>query len=43
LVTEANEHFISDKDRVEWDATVLDYRAKQGNGDPEEDEGNEWF
>jgi hypothetical protein len=43
LVTEANEHLISDKDRAEWDAAVLEYRAKHGDGDPEEDEENEWF
>jgi len=43
LVTEANEHLISDKDRAEWDAAVLEYRAKHGDDDPEEDEENEWF
>ena len=38
LVTEANEHLISDKDRAEWEAAVLEYRAKLGDDDPEEDE-----
>jgi hypothetical protein len=41
IVTEANEHLISDKDRAEWEAAVLEYRAKQG--DSEEDDENEWF
>jgi hypothetical protein len=43
LVTEANEHLISDKDRAEWDAAVLEHRGKHEDGDPEEDEENEWF
>ena len=30
LVTEANEHLISDVDRAEWEAAVLEYRAKHG-------------
>ena len=45
LVTEANEHLISDKDRAEWETAVLEYRAKHGE-EPEKDEGNEgneWF
>ena len=42
LVTEANEHLISDKDRAEWEAAVLEYRAKHGD-ESEEDEENEWF
>ena len=42
LVTEANEHLISDADRAEWDAAVLEYRAKYGN-EQGADEGNEWF
>jgi len=42
LVTEANEHLISDVDRAEWEAAVLEYRAKHGE-EPEKDEGNEWF
>ena len=43
LVTEANEHLISDKDRAEWEAAVLEYRAKEEDGDSEEEEENEWF
>ena len=43
LVTEANEHLISDRDRAEWEAAVLEYRAKQQHDAPEEDEENEWF
>jgi hypothetical protein len=42
IVTEANEHLISDKDRAKWEAAVLEYRAKQGD-DSDEDESNEWF
>jgi hypothetical protein len=42
LVTEANEHLISDVDRAAWDAAVLEYRAKHGD-ESEEDEENEWF
>jgi hypothetical protein len=41
LVTEANQHLISEVDQAEWEAAVREYRAKQG--DSEEDEGNEWF
>ncbi len=43
LVTEANEHLISDKDRAEWEAAIFEYRAKQGDDNPKEDEDNEWF
>lgn len=43
MVTEANEHLISDKDRAEWEAAVLEYRAKQGDDDLPEDDENEWF
>ena len=39
LVTEANERLISDKDRAEWEATVLEYRAKQEDDGPEEERG----
>ena len=42
LLTETNEHLISDVDRAEWEAAVLEYRAKHGDGS-EEDEENEWF
>jgi len=40
LVTEANEHLISDKDRAEWDAAILEYQAKQGES---EEDADEWF
>jgi hypothetical protein len=43
LVTEENEHLISDKDRAEWEAAVLEYRAKHGDDAPEEYEEDEWF
>ncbi|MCY2996220.1 MAG: hypothetical protein NTY19_51475 [Planctomycetota bacterium] len=36
-------HIISDADRAEWDAAVMDYRAKHGDGDSNEDDENEWF
>ena len=42
MVTEANEHLISDKDRAEWEAAVLEYRAKHGD-ESEEDEEDKWF
>lgn len=42
LVTEANEHLIADKDRAEWEAAVLEYRAKHGD-ESGEDADNEWF
>jgi hypothetical protein len=42
IVTEANENFISDKDRAEWEAAVLEYRAKRED-ESEEDDENEWF
>ncbi len=45
LITQENQHLISDRDRAEWEAAALEYRAKHGDG-PEEDEEdaeNEWF
>ncbi len=42
LVTEANEHLISDVDRAEWEAAVLEYRAKHGD-ESEEDEEDDCF
>jgi hypothetical protein len=42
LVTEANEHLISDVDRAEWDAAVLEYQGRQ-LCESEEDEEDEWF
>jgi hypothetical protein len=41
LVTEVNEHLISEMERKKWDTAVLEYRAK--HGDSEEDEEHEWF
>ena len=40
LVTEANEHLISDRDRAEWEAAILEYQAKQGESERDADE---WF
>ncbi len=45
LITQENQHLISDRDRAEWEAAALEYRAQHGDG-PEEDEEdaeNEWF
>jgi hypothetical protein len=42
LVTETNEHLISDKDQAAWEAAVLEYRAKHGD-ESAEDEEDEWF
>ena len=41
LVTEANEHLISDKDRAEWETAVKEFRIKQWEESGEKD--NEWF
>jgi hypothetical protein len=41
IVTEANEHLISDKDRAEWEAAVREHRTKQWEESGEKD--NEWF
>ena len=42
LVTQENQHLISDRDRAEWEAAVLEYRI--GHDDrPEEDTENDWF
>lgn len=35
--------YLVDEDRAEWEAAVLEYRAKHGDDAPEEDEDNEWF
>lgn len=29
--------------RAEWEAAVLEYRAKHGDDDSDEDNENEWF
>jgi hypothetical protein len=42
LVTERNQHLISDEDRAAWEAAVLEYRAKQGDEAAEED-ADKWF
>ena len=42
MVTEANEHLITDVDRAAWEAAVVEYRAKHGD-ESEEDDDNEWF
>jgi hypothetical protein len=42
IVTEANQNLISDVDRAEWEAAVMEFRDKQGDVS-EEDAENEWF
>jgi hypothetical protein len=34
LVTEANDHLISDKDLGEWQAAITEYQAKHGSDGP---------
>ena len=36
LVTEANQHLISDKDLAEWDAAMEEYYAKHGGEGPQD-------
>lgn len=43
IVTEDNQHLLSDADLAEWEAAIQEYRAKHGNGDSIEGEGDEWF
>lgn len=43
LVTEANEHLISDMDRAEWEAAIREYEARQEEGEPLGDDENEYF
>ncbi|MHB8898102.1 MAG: hypothetical protein ACYC6Y_05095 [Thermoguttaceae bacterium] len=43
LVTEQNEHLLSEKDLAEWEAAIDEYEARQGNEELPEDEENEWF
>jgi hypothetical protein len=43
LVTEANRHLITDVNRAKWESAVLECRAKHGDDDSDEDDGNEWF
>ncbi len=40
MVTEANEHLISDVDLEEWDAAITEYELKQMEGDSS---GEEYF
>ena len=40
MVTEANEHLISDVDLREWDEAVAEYEMKQMDG---ESSGEEYF
>jgi hypothetical protein len=42
LVTEANEHLITDVDRMKWEDAVRGYRARQGS-EFDEEEANDWF
>ena len=39
IVTEANEHLMSDKDRAEWEAAVREYRIKKWEESADEDTG----
>ena len=43
LVTEENQHLLSEKDLAEWEAAIDEYEARPGNDAPPEDEENEWF
>ena len=43
LVTEENEHLLSENDLAEWQAAIDEYEARQGNEELPEEDGNEWF
>ena len=43
LVTEANEHLISDVDRAQWEAAICEYEAQQEEEELLDDEENEYF
>ncbi len=45
LITQENQHLISDRDRAEWEAAVLEYRVRHDDAsdEDEEDAENEWF
>ncbi len=43
LVTEENEHLLSEKDLAEWESAIDEYEAQQGDEELPEDEENEWF
>ncbi|MFH1923377.1 MAG: SEC-C metal-binding domain-containing protein [Planctomycetota bacterium] len=43
LVTEENEHLISDKDRAEWEVAISEYEARHDEDELLDDEENEYF
>jgi hypothetical protein len=43
LVTEQNQHLLSEKDLAEWAAAIDEYEARQENEELPEDEADEWF
>ena len=43
IVTEDNQHLLSDADLAEWQAAIEEYQAQHGRGDTKEDDENEWF
>jgi len=45
IITEENQHLVSDRDRAEWEAAVLKYRARHCDAteEDEEDGENAWF
>ena len=43
LLTEANEHLISDVDRADWEAAIREYEARQDGQEPLNDEEDECF
>ena len=43
MVTEDNQHLLSDADLDEWQAAIEEYRAQHGGGGSSEDEDAEWF
>ena len=43
LVTEENQHLLSEKDLAEWEAAIDEYEARQAGKEISEDGGIEWF
>jgi hypothetical protein len=45
VVSAENQHLLSDADLAEWEAAVMEYRARHGDQAPEEDQDDEnpWF
>lgn len=43
VVTEENEHLLSEKDLAEWEAAIAEYEAQPGQGELPDDEESEWF